>query len=86
MAPVTRSNKKQKPVKSITTLVKAVKQVKVHKQSIRSVSKAHNIPLKSLSRYVARVSEKTPDITAVDDNTLQEALKKIVKKISVFFV
>lgn len=90
MAPVHPKNKKSRNVKKaknaretrkdIATLITAVKQVKIDKQSIRSVAKLYQIPFKTLSRYITKISEKIPDITAIDDNTLEKNLKKIISR------
>lgn len=64
-------------VSDYSVLLKAVKEIKNEKKSIRATSKTYNIPKTSLLRYVRKVNSKFDDISRVTDAVIMDQLRCI---------
>ncbi|KAL1493856.1 hypothetical protein ABEB36_009542 [Hypothenemus hampei] len=67
----TRKRKTRHGVTDFDTLLRAIKAVKIGKQSARSTARAFNIPKSSSCCYIKKVNTKISDVTKIADNDLQ---------------
>lgn len=73
----TTPNKCRTGVTDFDALLKAVKDIKNEKMSLRAAAKAYNIPRTSLGRYMTKINTKIPDISVVDETKLLKELRSI---------
>lgn len=64
-------------VKDFNALLDAIKAIKVENTSKTSTAKAHNIDMRSLSRYIKKFDAVVPDINAVTDDELLKVVREI---------
>lgn len=62
----------------IETLLKAVKEVKIEKKSMYSVSIRYNIKKISFQNYIHKIDEHFPDISKISDDELSHKLTEII--------
>lgn len=71
-----RARKTDRGIKDFENLLNAVKEVKIEKKKILRVAKAYGIPDNSLGRYIKKLDDIVPDISAVPDDQLLKILKE----------
>lgn len=69
-----RKQQKSKPEIDLDALVQAIKDVKLNQRPIRSTAKNFSIPRTNLMRYIERLNDEVPDITAIPDSNLKDIL------------
>lgn len=72
----TRENTQKQANIDFDELLNAIKDVKIHGKSQNATAKAYNFKRPSLIRYLKRLDEEVPDITAISDADLIGMLQR----------
>lgn len=75
MTPMPRYYAKRESPVVYSNILEAVKQIMIHKHSLRTVGGAYDIPKTNLSRYVNYLKEQNVDVGKVTDDELLEHIK-----------
>lgn len=69
--------KKEDVPRDCRSIVDAIKDIKKDKKSVFSVAKSHNIPYRSLYRYIEKLDKEIPDVLQATDQELVDFVESL---------